>query len=115
MSLTIEVKYYDSPNVVTYDFSWSPGMNIQNALEACYNQYTVPHSQTPFMFILQYSGTYDNVYIGYMIVAINERQRSGWYIWNVYVNGAVINNGLDSYILQPDDLIELKYESYLSQ
>ncbi|MES2689756.1 MAG: hypothetical protein V4658_05095, partial [Bacteroidota bacterium] len=104
MSLTIEVKYYDSPKVITYDLNWAPGMNIQNAMEGCYNQYTVPHSQSTFTFLLQYSGTYNAVYIGYMVVAINDRQRSGRYIWNVYLNGAVINNGLVDE-LEPGDLI----------
>jgi ABC-type Fe3+ transport system substrate-binding protein len=114
MSLTIEVKYYNNPNVITYNLTWAPNMNIQNAMEQCYNQYGSPHAQNQFTFTVQYLGTYSTQYIGYAIEAINQQQKSGSFIWNTYVNGAVINNSLDGYILQPGDVIEFKYETYSS-
>jgi hypothetical protein len=47
-----------------------------------------------------------------MPTSINERQRSGPYIWFVYLNKIKTNNSLDAVRLNPGDLVEFRYESY---
>jgi hypothetical protein len=112
MSLTIEVNFYDVPTPVNYTIPWSANLTIQAAMEACFNQYSVPHAQHPFTFWIQYYGTYNSQYVGYMPITINGRQRSDQYIWFVYLNKAKTNNSLDAVTLNPGDLVEFRYESY---
>ena len=112
MSLTIEVKFYNVPNPQTYTIPWNANMNIQLAMEACFNQYSVPHAQHPFTFWIQYYGTYNTLFIGYMPIQINGVQRSDQYIWFVYLNGVKTNNSLDAVSLNPSDTVEFRYEAY---
>lgn len=111
-SLTIEVKFYDDPNIHTYDIPWTANLNIQGAMEACYNQYSGPHSQSPFTFVVQYFGTYNGTFLGYMTVAVNGRFRSDPYLWFVYLNNVLTNNSLDAVPLNPGDVVEFKFEQY---
>jgi|GEM_PF-4418610 len=115
MSLTIEVKFYDVPQPINYTIPWSANLTIQASMEACYNIYSVPHTQHEFTFNIQYYGTYNQQLIGYMPVAINNRPRAGQYIWFVYLNGVKTNNSLDSVMLNPGDVIEFRYESYVDE
>jgi hypothetical protein len=108
-SFTIGVKLYSHP-VQTYNVPWSAGLNIQNAMEACYNYNAGPGN--PFTYQLQYYGTYNTLFLGYMAVAINGTYRAGGYIWYVYLNGTKTNNSLDAVPLSPDDVVEFKYETY---
>lgn len=112
MSLTIEVKFHDVPQPVNYTIPWAPGLTIQAAMEACFNEYSVPHAQHPFTFCIQYYGTYSSQYIGYVPVAINGKQRADDYIWFVYVNGTKTNSSLDAVTLNPGDKVEFKYASF---
>lgn len=110
-SFTIEVKFYNSPNIITYNIPWSPGLYIQSAMEACYN--TTPGPGTPpFTFQIQYYGTYDKKFIGYMVVAVNGTFRAAGYIWYVYLNNVKTNNSLNAIPLNPGDVIEFKFETY---
>lgn len=112
MSLTIEVKFYDIPTPQTYTIPWTANMHIQDAMEKCFNQYSVPHSQHPFTFWIQYYGTYNTKFLGYMPIEINGRRKSDPYIWFVYLNDAKTNNSLDAATLNPGDKIEFKFEMY---
>ncbi|MEO5564587.1 MAG: hypothetical protein ABIR18_14165 [Chitinophagaceae bacterium] len=112
MSLTIEVKFYNVPQPQTYTIPWTAGMTIQQAMEACFNQYSVPHAQHPFTFWIQYYGTYNTQFIGYMPIQVNGVQRSDQYIWFVYLNGVQTNNSLDAVPLNPADVIDFRYEAY---
>lgn len=112
MSLTIEVKFYNVPNPQTYTIPWTANMKIQQAMESCFNQYSVPHAQHPFTFWIQYYGTYNKQFIGYMPIQINGVQRSDQYIWFVYLNGVKTNNSLDAVSLSPSDTVEFRYEAY---
>lgn len=112
MSLTIEVKFYDVPDPQTYTIPWSASMNIQDAMEKCFNQYSAPHAKHPFTFWIQYYGTYNSQFLGYMPIEINGRRRSGPYIWYVYLNGDKTNNSLDATTLEAGDVIEFKFETY---
>lgn len=111
-SLTIEVKFYDDPNIQTYNIPWSAGLTIQSAMESCFNEYSGPHSQSPFTFVIQFYGTYGGTLLGYMTVAVNNRFRSDPYVWFVYLNGTLTNNSLDATPLNPSDVVEFKYEQY---
>lgn len=111
-SLTIEVKFYDDPNVHTYNIPWTAGLTIQSAMEACYNEYSGPHSQSPFTFVIQYYGTYSGTLLGYMTIAVNNRYRSDPYLWFVYLNGTLTNNSLDGSTLNPGDVVEFKFQQY---
>jgi hypothetical protein len=108
-SFTIEVKF-DTDPVLTYNVPWSSGLLIQSAMEACYNYST--GSQHPFTFELQYYGTYNTKFLGYMAVAINGTYRAAGYLWYVYLNGVKTNNSLDAVPLNPGDVVEFKYETY---
>ncbi len=112
MSLIIQVEFYDVPQPVNYTIPWSAGMTIQAAMEACFDQYSGPHSQQPFTFQIQYYGTYGGQLIGYMPVSINGRMRADQYIWFVYLNGVATNNSLDAISLSPGDDIAFKYETF---
>jgi hypothetical protein len=113
MSITIKVESFDVTEPLNYpSIPWSENMTIQGAMEACYNLYTLPGAVNPFTFLIQYYGTYNQQFIGYMPTAINSRQRSDQYIWFVYLNNVKTNNSLDAATLNPDDLIEFRYESY---
>lgn len=111
-SLTIEVKFYDDPKIYTYDIPWSSGLTIQSAMEGCFNQYSGPHSQSPFTFVIQYYGTYSGTFLGYMTIAVNNRYRSDPYLWFVYLNGTLTNNSLDASALNPGDVVEFKFQQY---
>lgn len=108
MSLTVEVKHFDDPHVVTYNIPWSADLTIQKAMEQCYNTKTPPL----FTFWVQYYGTFNKTFIGYMTVEINGRRRGGGYIWTVYLNNNLTNGGLDAQNLNPGDVVEFKYEPY---
>lgn len=109
-SLTIEVKFYSSSATLSYNIPWSPSLYIQQAMEAGYD--SVPNGGgTPFTFGLQYYGTYDGTFLGYMAIAVNAVFRSGGYIWYAYLNGNLTNNSLDGVALNPGDLIEFKYDT----
>jgi hypothetical protein len=114
MSLTIQVQFYDVPQPVTYTIPWSPSMTIQAAMEACFNQYSGPHSQQPFTFWIQYYGTYNTQFIGYMPISINGRHKAAQYIWFVYLNNVVANNSLDAVTLNPGDSVAFKYQPFAS-
>lgn len=111
MSLTIEVKFSDVPKPVTYTISWSPDLTIQKAMQLCFDKYDTPHAQHPFTFWIQYYGTYNTIYIGYMPIEINGKRRVDNYVWFVYLNGRKTKNSLDASTLNPDDKIEFKYET----
>jgi len=111
MSFTIEVKHFDSPNVVTYTIPWSANLTIRDAMQKCHDN----PSEHPFTFWVQYYGTYNQTFLGYMTVEINSRRRGGPYFWAVYLNGVLTNNSLAAGPLQPNDVIEFKYEQYSSK
>jgi hypothetical protein len=109
-SLTIEVKFYNSNNVLTYTIPWSANLYIRGAMEACYDS-SPSGGGAPFTFGLQYYGTYNHQFLGYMAIAVNGTVRSAGYIWFVYLNGQKTNNSLDAVALNPNDTVEFKYDT----
>jgi hypothetical protein len=88
--------------------AWSDGMNAQDALEAAHN--AVPQ----LTFSLQYFGsTY-----GYMVMMINGTYESfpaaagPAYFWELYVNGASAQQGIDGTILNDGDVVSFAFVQF---
>jgi hypothetical protein len=84
---------------------WQQGLNVQQELEAAYNQTSQP---TPvFHFYLEYFGSY-----GYMVSQFSAIADQDPNYWMFYVNGVLAQTGIDSYALQAGDAVQWKYQSW---
>lgn len=91
------------------------GMNVQAALEAGYNLYVNPPSIPPLSFWIEFFGTYQGSYLGYLVTMMDGTAQQGTMYWMLYVNNTVATGGIDQTIVNDGDEIEFKYESYSDQ
>jgi hypothetical protein len=97
----------------TIDVPWSQGMNVQQALEGAYNQVG---QAAQFTFALQFYGQF-----GYLVMMINETYDSfissaaPYFYWELLVNGAPSQTGIDSTILNAGDVVTFSFETYSQQ
>jgi hypothetical protein len=90
-------------------------VTARELVEATFVQLQTNHNPDPFKFTIDYFG-YDHYqgvtsYLGYFIVSINQFVTGASNYWDLYVNGSPSQVGIDSYLVQPNDKIELKWLS----
>jgi hypothetical protein len=88
-------------------------LTVRELVEAVFVQLQTAKNPDPFKFTIDYFG-YDHYqgvtsYLGYFIVSINNYVTGANNYWDLYVNGAASLVGMDSYLVQPNDRIELKW------
>jgi hypothetical protein len=103
-TVSIEIVFGDGPVTV----GWTEGMNVQQALEAA-------HDVNPGLtFGLEYFGSY-----GYLVQMINGTYDtflpSGGptYYWDLFVNGAHAQQGIDETILNDGDAVVFEYVRFV--
>jgi Domain of unknown function (DUF4430) len=88
-------------------------MNVRELIEATFVQLQTAQHPDPFKFTIEYYGYdyYQGIlnYLGYFIVSINQYASTPSAYWDLYVNGKSSQIGMDSYLIQPNDQIELKW------
>jgi hypothetical protein len=88
-------------------------MNVRELMEATFVLLQTAQNPDPFKFTLEYYG-YDYFqgvtnYLGYFIVSIGTYASTANGYWDLYVNGQASTVGIDTYLVQPNDKIELKW------
>ncbi len=88
-------------------------VTARELVEAAFIQLQTDQNPDPFKFTIDYFG-YDHYqgvtsYLGYFIVSINQFVIDTNNYWDLYVNGKPSQVGMDSYLVQPNDQIELKW------
>lgn len=88
-------------------------LNVRELIEAAFVQLQSPQTPDPFNFTIEYYG-YDyyqgnTSYLGYFIESINQYVTNPNNFWDLYVNGSTSSVGMDSYLVQANDQIELKW------
>ena len=88
-------------------------VSIREFIEVAFVQLQTGQNADPFKFTIDYFG-YDyfqgnKSYLGYFIVSINGYSSSASQYWDLIINGQPSTLGMDSYLVQPDDQIELKW------
>ena len=115
MSITISIE--NSPaRVPQIRVPWTAGMNVQQALEAAYDQV---EQTTPggFRFGLEYYGTFQDAPLGYMLVmvdGVSDEPEQGTF-WELLVNDRPATEGIDSTILDDGDRVTLRNEVYVEE
>ncbi len=88
-------------------------MTARELIEGAFVQLQTDQNPDPFKFTIDYFG-YDHYqgvtsYLGYFIVSIDQYVTGANNYWDLYVNGNPSQVGLDSYLVQPNDQIELRW------
>ena len=88
-------------------------VTARELIEATFVQLQTDDNTDPFKFTIDYFG-YDHYqgvtsYLGYFIVSINQYVSDANNYWDVFVNGQPSVVGMDSYLVQPGDQVELKW------
>jgi hypothetical protein len=88
-------------------------MTARELIEAAFVQLQTDQNPDPFKFTIDYFG-YDHYqgitsYLGYFIVSINQYVTGANNYWDLYVNGNPSQVGMDSYLVQPNDQVALKW------
>jgi uncharacterized protein DUF4430 len=110
MAVTLEISGSPAP-VPQVIVPWSSGMNVQQLLEAAYNQVG---DASKFAYELQFFGSYQPQPLGYMVTmvdGVSDLPGEGVY-WALLVNGNYSQFGIDLTILQDGDVVSLSNESY---
>jgi len=92
------------------EIPWRTDMNIQEALETAYDQEKL--AGRSFDFAVQYFGYFGQEYLGYLIVMIDKQYdnpNDPNDYWLFKVNGVLAPVGIDSYMVNVNDVIELDY------
>jgi len=114
MSITLKINNGSTTKTVE-DVPYTSNMNAQQALEAAYNTVTIPPAFPLFSYWMDYFGTENDVYLGYLIQSMDGLTAFGSKYWMLYVNGALSNEGIDSTTLSDSDSVEFKYQQYSQQ
>ncbi len=90
-------------------------LSARELVEGTFVQLQTDQTPDPFKFTIDYFG-YDHYqgvtsYLGYFVVSINNFVSGPDAYWDLYVNGKPSQVGMDSYLVQPNDKIELKWIS----
>ena len=88
-------------------------LTARELVEATFVQLQTNQHPDPFNFTIGYFG-YDHYqgvtsYLGYFIVSINQFVTGANNYWDLYINGNPSQIGMDSYLVQPNDQVELKW------
>jgi hypothetical protein len=88
-------------------------ITARELVEATFVQLQTNQNPDPFKFTIDYFG-YDHYqgvtsYLGYFIVSIDQFATGPNNYWDLYTNGKPSQVGMDSYLVQPNDQIELKW------
>jgi hypothetical protein len=90
-------------------------LTARELVERTFVQLQTDQTPDPFKFTVDYFG-YDHYqgvtsYLGYFIVSIDKFVSGPAAYWDLYVNGTPSQVGMDSYLVQPNDNVELKWIS----
>lgn len=110
----VTIKIRDNNKII--EIEWEADMNIQEALQKAYNK--TKKEGGKFDFALQYYGYSGNDYLGYLVVMIDgiyDNPKDPNDYWVFYVNGKMPIVGIDSYMVNVEDLIEFDYIPYKSE
>ncbi len=105
---TVTIKIKDT--LKSIQIPWRVDMNVQEALETAYDY--EKQAGRSFDFALQYYGSFEQEYLGYLVVMIDkiyDNPIDPNDYWLFYVNGNLAQVGIDSYMLNAGDLIEFDY------
>ncbi len=108
MSITLTVAGGSSITGIPF----TAGMNVQQVLEAAYNKYTNPPSIPPLSFWLDYYGTSDGIYLGYLVTMMDGTSQQGDMYWMLYVNGTLATAGIDQTTVTDGSTISFMFQSY---
>jgi len=95
----------------TIQIPWRPDMNVQEALETAFDQERT--AGRLFNFALQYFGSFNGEYLGYLVVMIDntyDNPNDPNDYWLFKVNGRPSPVGIDSWMVNTGDLIEFDYQ-----
>ena len=115
MTVTISIENSPAP-VPQITVAWTQGMNVQQALEAAYDQ--VQQAQPGgFRYGLEYYGGFQQPPLGYMLVmvdGVSDEPDQGTF-WELLVNDVAAQSGIDSTILNDGDHVTLRNDVYLEE
>jgi hypothetical protein len=108
-SVTLAIDNVLTPQTI----SLQAELTARELVEAAFVQLQTDKNPDPFKFTIDYFG-YDHFqgvtsYLGYFIVSIDSYVTNANNYWDLYVNGTASLVGMDSYLVQPNDKIELKW------
>ena len=88
-------------------------ITARELIEAVFVTLQTDNNPDPFKFNIEYFG-YDHYqgvtsYLGYFIVSINSYVSSPNGYWDLLVNGQPASVGMDSYLVQPNDQVQLTW------
>lgn len=88
-------------------------MSVRQLIEATFISLQTATVLDPFKYDIEFFG-YDHYqgvtsYLGYGIVSIDDRLNNDHNYWEVVVNGKASTEGIDSFLVQAGDEIELKW------
>lgn len=112
MSITISIENSPAP-VPQITVPWVAGMNVQQALEAAYNQ-VEPATPGGFRYGLEFYGTFQAQALGYMVVMVDgvaDEPEQGTF-WALLVNDAFADRGIDGMMLADGDRVTLRNDVY---
>jgi hypothetical protein len=95
----------------TVSVDWTPGMNVQLALEGAYD---VLKGQSELTYALQYFGSQ----LGYLVIMINETYESfmssshPFFFWEFLVDGTPSQTGIDTTVLNAGNVVTFELQAY---
>lgn len=104
-----------SDGTIINNIPWTQGMNVQAVLEAAYNLSINPPTPSPLLYWIEYYGTSNQTYLGYIVTMMDGTSQMGNYYWFLYVNNASATTGIDNTTVNAGDQILFKYEQYSEQ
>src|SRR5688500_5172520 len=104
----VTIRIDDNSKII--QIPWRADMNVQEALETAYDQEKAAGRK--FSFALQYFGSFNGEYLGYLVVMIDEIYDNPIDTndyWLFKVNGNPAPVGIDSWMVNVGDVIEFDY------
>ena len=93
---------------------WTADMTVQLAMERAYALDRIQQTPQPLSFTLRYFGPT----LGYLIQSVDDNAdeapdtKPAPRFWFIFVNNTLSKFGIDWELLDPGDVLELKYETY---
>ncbi len=94
---------------------YTAGMNVQQVLETAYNKFINPPAMPPLNYWLDYYGTSNGIYLGYLVTMMDGTAQQGIMYWMLYVNGVIAQQGIDQTIVGDGSTVAFMYQSYSEQ
>lgn len=114
MSITVEILVSGNPAESVGGVPYTPGMNVQQAMEAVYVD------SPPLHDVLAFEASYFGPALGYELVGLDAirvqagAENSAYLFWQLSINGQVSPSGMDQTAVDDSDVVSWNYIPYLN-